>query len=101
MEQAKSNSDSHKVFTREKRFVRLGMVARGIAWCSMCGADAGAGAQASRLLPSDGNSEVIGSSGNKRACSDGRTDSPIEGCARRDSDFGSDPPAFIKVQGTH
>jgi hypothetical protein len=66
------------------------------------GADAGAGAQASRLLPSDGNSEVIiGSSGNKRACSDGRTDSPIEGCARRDSDFGSDPPAFIKVQGTH
>jgi len=37
MEQAKSNSDSPRVFTREKWFVQLGMAARGIACCSKCG----------------------------------------------------------------
>jgi hypothetical protein len=31
MEQAESNPDSPRVFTRKKRFVKLGMAARGIA----------------------------------------------------------------------
>jgi hypothetical protein len=33
MEQAESNSDSPRVFTREKRFVQLGMAACGIGSC--------------------------------------------------------------------
>ncbi len=33
MEQAKSNSDSHRVFTREKRFAESGMAACGTASC--------------------------------------------------------------------
>ena len=37
MEQAESNPDSLRVFTREKWFVQLGMAARGIACCSKCG----------------------------------------------------------------
>src|SRR6267378_908612 len=37
MEQAESNMDSLRVFTREKWFVQLGMAARGIACCSKCG----------------------------------------------------------------
>src|ERR1700730_12442708 len=37
MEQAESNPDSPRVFTREKWFVQLGTAARGIACCSKCG----------------------------------------------------------------
>src|SRR5258708_35186679 len=37
MEQAESNPDSPRVFTREKWFVQLGMAARGIACCSKLG----------------------------------------------------------------
>src|SRR6202030_1202938 len=37
MEQAESNLDSLRVFTKEKWFVQLGMAARGIACCSKCG----------------------------------------------------------------
>src|ERR1700724_3078482 len=37
MEQAESNPDSLRVFTRERWFVQLGMGARGIACCSKCG----------------------------------------------------------------
>src|SRR5258706_1611183 len=37
MEQAESDPDSLRVFTREKWFVQLGMAARGIACCSKLG----------------------------------------------------------------
>src|ERR1700719_4231876 len=37
MEQAESNPDSLRVFTREKWFVQSGMAARGVACCSKCG----------------------------------------------------------------
>src|SRR5882762_809578 len=41
MEQAESNPDSPRVFTREKWFVQLGMAACGIACCSKCGISGG------------------------------------------------------------
>ena len=57
MEQAESNLNSRRVFTREKWSVQLGMGARGIACCSKCDLSGRIVMQVPalklRLLPSD------------------------------------------------
>src|SRR5437660_11891065 len=68
MEQAKSNSDSPRVFTREKWFVQLGMAARGIACCSKCGTSGGIVMQVQAFkLPCVRNGLAMGRSARSRA----------------------------------